>query len=242
MSSAAFSKAQPTLVVVAAEDLFSREADWLQQIALVAQAALRYPVGSVAIQLRPRSVASIADASSLPRTSPQESAAPGRVDCADRIRHIFTRIDPHGLLPVYVSERARWLHTTATWRWHVPEAQLQMPQTVRDQAWSAAVHGAESAQRAQELGAHLLLFAPVFAPSWKPARPVGVQGLAAVTRACQVAVLALGGMTPARVVGCLEAGAAGVAVASGIMLAEDVEAMMRQYAKALGLSEVVRRD
>ena len=88
----------------------------------------------------------------------------------------------------------------------------------------------------------MVLVAPVFAPTWKPATPIGLDGLAAIVAACQVPVLSLGGISAERVRGCLDAGAVGVAVASSVMLAADVGSVLHAYADALGLPAGVRRD
>jgi thiamine-phosphate pyrophosphorylase len=76
---------------------------------------------------------------------------------------------------------------------------------------SVACHSAEEVHQAQEAGADLALFAPVFekreAPNSKPA------GLEALRQACQnkIPVLALGGITFENAAACLKAGAAGIA-------------------------------
>ncbi len=92
---------------------------------------------------------------------------------------------------------------------------------------SVACHSPEEVRRAQEAGANLALFAPVFekksAPGTKPT------GLEALRAACQykIPVLALGGVTLHNAAACLAAGAAGF---SGIRLFQDHD-----------LTEVVRR-
>jgi len=73
-------------------------------------------------------------------------------------------------------------------------------------------------------------FSPVFPTSSKPGHPgVGVSELARICEACPVPVYALGGITPARVNGCTQAGAHGVAVLSGIMNAEDPRSAAEAY-------------
>jgi len=225
MSPEAGSFRLPVLLIVAAEDLFEDEAAWLQKIGEVARQATAYPPGSIALQIRPRLTG-----------DPNE----GRDDCAHRLRTLLAEVDAAARLPIYASARHPWLQSVAAgWRLHVPETLLHVasPQEHAGElrTWSASVHSPAAAQRAQARGAHLLLVAPVFAPAWKPAEPLGLSGLAAVTGACSVPVLALGGITPERVGVCLEAGAAGVAVASGILRHEDVEAVLGAYAAALGL-------
>jgi thiamine-phosphate pyrophosphorylase len=92
---------------------------------------------------------------------------------------------------------------------------------------SVSCHSPEEVCRAQEAGADLALFAPVFekkdAPNAKPA------GLAALRQACQnkIPVLALGGITLNNAAACLEAGAAGIA-AIRLFQEDDVPEMVRK--------------
>lgn len=84
-------------------------------------------------------------------------------------------------------------------------------------------------------GRDYYFYSPVFETSSKPdAAPAG---LAALRSFCRVAaptpVLALGGITPERVPACQTAGAAGVAVLSGIMEAEAPAAATQAYLRAL---------
>lgn len=65
-------------------------------------------------------------------------------------------------------------------------------------------------------------YSPIFPTSSKPGHPgVGLAELAEACEASDVPVYALGGITPERTAACIEAGAAGVAVLSGIMKASD---------------------
>jgi thiamine-phosphate pyrophosphorylase len=85
-------------------------------------------------------------------------------------------------------------------------------------------------------GVDYYFFSPVFETSSKPGQPAA--GIPALRSFCQTAAptptLALGGITPERVQPCLEAGAQGVAVLSGIMEAEVSIAATRAYLRALG--------
>jgi NAD(P)H-dependent flavin oxidoreductase YrpB (nitropropane dioxygenase family) len=227
MRSETLSAAVPKLLIVAAEDLFKQESDWLQQIERVAQAALHYVAGSIGFQLRPATTERVA----------HKRNAQQRADCGDHLRRLFERVDPNQAMPIYASARTPWVHASPTWRWHVPEAQLRAASTDRTKPWSASVHSARAAQDAEHKGAHLLIFAPVFAPGWKPTIPVGLAGLATVTRATHVPVLAMGGIKASRVAGCLEAGASGVAVASALMQATDAHQVLGDYASVLSLPE-----
>ncbi|MEO8480599.1 MAG: thiamine phosphate synthase [Acidobacteriota bacterium] len=63
-----------------------------------------------------------------------------------------------------------------------------------------------------ETGLDYLLFGTVFASRSKPGlKPAGLEALAEVSARSSIPVLAIGGITPARVGACLDAGATGVA-------------------------------
>jgi thiamine-phosphate pyrophosphorylase len=96
-----------------------------------------------------------------------------------------------------------------------------------------SVHSAEDARRAGD--ADYLLFGTVFPSRSKgPEAPVvGVSALEAAARATAVPVLAIGGVTPARVAACRAVGAAGVA-AIGVFLP------LERAPEALGAAAAVR--
>jgi thiamine-phosphate pyrophosphorylase len=93
------------------------------------------------------------------------------------------------------------------------------------------VHNSIEAMRAKDGGADYVTLAPVFESASKPGYgpALGLDGLRAVVRDLAVPVLALGGIGPDDVQGCLRAGAAGVAVMGGVMRAEDPGAVLREY-------------
>jgi thiamine-phosphate pyrophosphorylase len=82
-----------------------------------------------------------------------------------------------------------------------------------DFVFTVACHSLEEAKQAEQEGANLVLFSPVFDPLSKAVSgpAAGLNGLAGVCRAVRIPVLALGGITPERIPECMEAGAAGVA-------------------------------
>lgn len=98
--------------------------------------------------------------------------------------------------------------------------------SAHDRAEAAAAFGA---------GADYVTLSPVFPPSSKPLRgeALGLAGLAAATTALAGPVLALGGISPDRVGECLAAGAAGVAVAGGILEANEPAQAARAYLERL---------
>jgi thiamine-phosphate pyrophosphorylase len=96
---------------------------------------------------------------------------------------------------------------------------------------SVAVHDVEEARRAR--GADLALVSPVFSPGSKPGdtRPtLGPEGFRTLAAALPCPALALGGITPERAL--LLGGAAGFAVISGVLEAEDPGAAARALCTA----------
>jgi thiamine-phosphate pyrophosphorylase len=77
---------------------------------------------------------------------------------------------------------------------------------------------------------------PVFGTRSKadPAPPLGLAALAEIAALSPVPVVAIGGITPARVAEVMSAGAHGVAVLSGIAQAPDPRAAAAAFAAALG--------
>lgn len=96
-----------------------------------------------------------------------------------------------------------------------------------------SAHSLGEAQAAAEAGADYLFFSPVFPTTSKPGHPgAGRAALRKLCAAVPVPVFALGGITPARAGPCLDAGAQGVAVLSGLLHAEDPTAAAQAYADA----------
>jgi thiamine-phosphate pyrophosphorylase len=87
----------------------------------------------------------------------------------------------------------------------------------------ATASSVEAAVAAEEAGADYIGFGPVFATRSKaaPAPVRGLDGLAAVCRAVRIPVVAIAGITPARVPAVMGAGAHGVAVMTAVSTAAD---------------------
>ncbi len=87
----------------------------------------------------------------------------------------------------------------------------------------------EEARNAVDDGADYIGASPVFSTPTKPdaPAPLGIEGLRHIARAVQVPVVAIGGITAENGAAMREAGAAGIAVVSAIVAAEDVEAASR---------------
>lgn len=95
-----------------------------------------------------------------------------------------------------------------------------------------SAHYLTEAQAAAADGADYVFFSPIFASPSKPGF-VGV-GVGELREFCErlgdaAYVFALGGITPKKVEKCLEAGAYGVAVHSGIMHEDDLKAASEAY-------------
>ncbi len=121
---------------------------------------------------------------------------------------------------------------------HLPEQSAPVG-VVRFRAGSGArigksVHSVAAAQQAERDGADYLVAGTIFASSSHPEiEPAGLDFLRQVCAAVAIPVLAIGGVTPENLGDCMEAGAAGVAVLSPIMRADDPRAVAQQYRAAL---------
>lgn len=119
---------------------------------------------------------------------------------------------------------------------HLPQRDMEVCDSLdalRPGIVGASVHDRSSLARAAQLGVDYVTVSPIFAPTWKAVDGRGVAWLAALVKDAALPVLALGGITPQRVVECLQAGACGVAVASSVMQAQDRGAMIGCYVAAL---------
>jgi len=100
----------------------------------------------------------------------------------------------------------------------------------------ASVHSLDGARRAEDLGADFVTFGPVFATPSKTAYgpPQGLDALGGVAGSVGVPVFAIGGVTPERAAACLDHGAAGVALISSILGADDIAAAVRDFEAVMG--------
>jgi thiamine-phosphate pyrophosphorylase len=98
-----------------------------------------------------------------------------------------------------------------------------------------SVHSLEDAVEAELKGADWVTFGPVYdTPSKRPyGAPQGLDRLSTVARALRIPVIAIGGITPARVKDVRAAGARGVAAISFILAAESPADATRQFLEAL---------
>ena len=87
----------------------------------------------------------------------------------------------------------------------------------------------EEARKAVDDGADYIGASPVFSTPTKPdaPAPLGIEGLRRITQAVEIPVVAIGGINAGNAAAMREAGAAGIAVVSAIVAAENVEAAAR---------------
>jgi thiamine-phosphate pyrophosphorylase len=99
----------------------------------------------------------------------------------------------------------------------------------------ASVHALDQARDAEAAGADWIVFGPVYDTPSKRAYgpPQGLAKLAAVVKAVRTPVIAIGGITPARVADVRATGASGIAVISAILAAPSPAAATRQFLDAL---------
>ena len=97
-----------------------------------------------------------------------------------------------------------------------------------------SAHSVEAALKAASQGADYIIAGTIFASQSHPdIEPAGLDFLREVCGAVSIPVLAIGGVTLDNLAGCIEAGAAGVAVLSPIMRAADPKSVAQQYRAAL---------
>jgi thiamine-phosphate pyrophosphorylase len=101
-----------------------------------------------------------------------------------------------------------------------------------------SAHDAAEARSAAAAGASYVTLSPIFATSSKPDAPArGCAWLRSAVESLEIPVLALGGVTPARVAELRAAGAWGVVAVSALGAAPDPEAAAREFRRALADEE-----
>jgi thiazole tautomerase (transcriptional regulator TenI) len=85
-----------------------------------------------------------------------------------------------------------------------------------------SVHSADEAHEAEAEGADYVIYGHIYATASKPGLPArGIEALIGVMDRVSIPVIAIGGVKPGNVPELLRAGAAGVAVMSGLLEADD---------------------
>jgi thiamine monophosphate synthase len=116
---------------------------------------------------------------------------------------------------------------------HWPEALIDGAGAPPAAVLAASVHSLEALQQAEDAGVDFVVAGAVFTPGSPAGDGHGIAWLCEIVRAAGVPVVAIGGIDPARVPVCRDAGAAGVAVVTGVMLAGDRAEALRRYRRAL---------
>lgn len=97
-----------------------------------------------------------------------------------------------------------------------------------------SVHSVEEALEKEEQGADYLIYGHIFETNSKIGlAPRGLKGLNKITSRVKIPVIAIGGITPNNLSTVLQEGASGVAVLSGILLAEDCTIATLKYREKL---------
>ena len=98
-----------------------------------------------------------------------------------------------------------------------------------------SVHNFGEAKKREAEGADFITYSPIYLTASKPGYgpAVGVANLARLAKQITVPIFALGGVTPERVAACMEAGAAGISVMSGVMSPTGAGKQARRYLDAL---------
>jgi thiamine-phosphate pyrophosphorylase len=100
-----------------------------------------------------------------------------------------------------------------------------------DMLIGASTHNTEQVLKAMEEGADYLGYGPIFPTDTKSDHDpvVGIQGMKRIRGLTPLPIFAIGGITPGFVTELCQAGANGVAVASGILAAEDRQKAFTQF-------------
>lgn len=107
-------------------------------------------------------------------------------------------------------------------------------ESFRDLQIGCSVHAPEEAIAAEKKGASYLLYGHVFSTASKPGLPPrGSEKIKEMRKQVTIPVIAIGGITPENTKEVVTAGAAGIAVLSGIFLAADPLKKARKYRYAL---------
>ncbi|MFZ4452959.1 thiamine phosphate synthase [Salibacterium aidingense] len=117
---------------------------------------------------------------------------------------------------------------------HFPESNTLVFSNEAPFIKGSSVHSKTMAVQKENEGADYLFFGHIFDTPSKPGLPGrGLKQLQEITDAVSIPVLAIGGITPERVRLCLDYGAAGAAVMSGIYDAPDPAKAVQSFRSAL---------
>ncbi|WP_062513675.1 thiamine phosphate synthase [Halobacillus sp. KGW1] len=117
---------------------------------------------------------------------------------------------------------------------HYPERCMDDLKVGTGNVRGVSVHSLESGRTAQRAGADYVLFGHIFqSDSKRNAPPRGISSLMELTGGLAIPVFAIGGIQPQHISLLRKAGAAGVAVQSGIFDAEDPISAAENYREAI---------
>jgi thiamine-phosphate diphosphorylase len=117
---------------------------------------------------------------------------------------------------------------------HLPEADIPAVRCASGTIQvGASIHSNAALQRALVANIDYVQFGPVFNAGSKPAAGVGLQALAEIAAASPVPVVAVGGITPESAPTVLRAGAAAVAVVTGVLRSPNPDAAIDAYLAAI---------
>ena len=122
---------------------------------------------------------------------------------------------------------------------HLTETSIQareVKNSFPDLIVGVSTHSIEGARRAETQGADFITFGPIYETPSKAnyGPPQGLDLLRQATQTVRLPVLALGGITLHRVPECLEQGAFGVAVISGIWDSTHIKQQSSEYTQNFG--------
>ncbi|MBC9784602.1 thiamine phosphate synthase [Heliobacterium chlorum] len=125
---------------------------------------------------------------------------------------------------------------------HLGQEDMSLPMARRilgsDVIIGISASSVEEAQTAEKDGADYVGASAVFAtPTKEEAPALGLAGLAQISYALSIPVVAIGGIHRGNAADVMAAGSSGVAVVSAVMAAEDPEEAARLLAKAIGSAE-----
>jgi thiamine-phosphate diphosphorylase len=118
-------------------------------------------------------------------------------------------------VPVIVSSRCDVALATGAAGVNLPERDINVRDArtlLRQRLVGRSVHSLEAAQQAESEGADFVIFGPVWESASHPGSPpAGLAALERIARSVHIPVLAIGGVTEARIAECHATGAAGYA-------------------------------
>ncbi|MGI9050306.1 MAG: thiamine phosphate synthase [Rubrobacteraceae bacterium] len=154
----------------------------------------------------------------------------GAVGIIPKARKLGARVSINDRVDVALATGADGVHLAA--RSLPPEAARAL--IPPEMLLGVSVHGLEEARAAVDAGADYVTFGHVYPTSSKPGLPPrGVRGLSEIVESVGVPVLAIGGIDASNVREVLATGAAGIAVISTILAAEDPESAARELRRAV---------